>query len=120
MPPRRFSRHSFTTSTLDSSNREFLSRRDKFFYRELPDNVFHVVKEGDTLQNLAGRFYSSLSGANGVEFSPAQLWWVIADFQPAPIHDPTIKLVVGATLVVPSLRTVRERIFNTAERRRIG
>lgn len=116
MPPRRYSRHSFTTSVLMDDGSQFLSDREKFTFREIDDNRFHVVKEGDTLHNLASRFYAPLSGANGVDFSPSQLWWVIADFQPTPIHDPTIKLSVGSTIVVPSLRTVREKIFNTVER----
>lgn len=115
MPPRKFSRHSFTEVFADSAGRLFLSDREKFLYRELADNEFHVVKEGDTLQNLAGRRYAALSGVfEG--FSPGQLWWVIADFQVPPIHDPTISLSPGSTVIIPSLRTVRERVFNRTER----
>lgn len=116
MPPRRFSRHTFTRASTDADERQFLSDRDKFLFRQLDDNTYHTIKEGDTLQNLAGRFYAPLSGANGISFSPAQLWWVIADFQVPPIHDPTILLSPGSTLIIPSLRTVREKVFNPSTR----
>ena len=65
-------------------------------------------KEGDTLHNLAARFYPALS--NGV-WSAAHLFWVVADFQPQPIHDATIRLVPGQRIVAPSERVVREQIF---------
>lgn len=82
---------------------------EPYRFRVFADNVEHVVREGDTLWTLAHRYYL------GVE-RPAGLWWIIADFQPQPIHDPTLALVPGAVLVIPSLRTVQEEIFS--ERRR--
>ena len=120
MPPRRFSRHSFTKSFTSEDDLQFLEDREKFLFRELDDNAFHTIKEGDTLQNLAGRFYAPLTGANDISFSPAQLWWILADFQVPPIHDPTILLAPGSTLIIPSLRTVRERVFNAATRETEG
>ncbi len=41
---------------------------------------------------------------------------LIADFQPDPIHDPTLSLEVGRVLVVPSLRTVTEEVFSEKRR----
>jgi hypothetical protein len=109
MPPRRFSRYTYTAAVLDEEERLFLTDRDAFRYRALPDNRQHVVKEGDTLFSLAGRYFAPLS-------RPAGLWWVIADFQPDPIHDPTLSLEVGRVLVVPSLRTITEEIFSEKRR----
>ena len=110
MPPRRFSRYTFSSAILDDDERLLLTDREPFRFRALPDNRQHVVKEGDTLFSLAGRYFAPLP-------RPAGLWWIIADFQPDPVHDPTIALDVGRIVVVPSLRTVTEEVF--AERRRL-
>jgi hypothetical protein len=45
------------------------------------------------------------------------LWWVIADFQSDPIHDPTRKLKRGRVLIIPSERTLTEEIFSERRRR---
>jgi hypothetical protein len=85
-------------------------RRDRpYRLRALSDNRQHIVKEGDTLFSLAGRYFAPLP-------RPAGLWWVIADFQPDPIHDPTLALEVGRVLVVPSVRTVVEEVFSEKRR----
>lgn len=111
MPPRRFSRYTFSAAILDEDERLFLTEREPFRFRPLADNRHHIVKEGDTLFSLAGRYFAPLP-------RPAGLWWIIADFQPDdPVHDPTLSLEVGRVLVIPSLRTVTEEIF--AERRRV-
>lgn len=109
MPPRINSRHSHTTSQLDSEGRLFLSDRIPYRYRELEDNATHVVKDGDTLWNIASRFYAPLGRLP--KYSAANLWWIIADFQPTPIHDPTIKLTEGLVLVIPSISTVLSKIL---------
>jgi hypothetical protein len=111
MPPRRWSRHTFTLAFRDEQDPDEtqLTERTPFAYRELNDNVQHQVKEGDTLQTLAAKYFK------GVDRS-SQLWWVIADFQPDPIFDPTIKLTLGSTVVVPSMRTLSELIFSETRR----
>ncbi len=115
MPPRKFSRHTFTTGFKDTSgpaevaDRIQLTDREPFTYRNLSDNVHHTVLEGENLFNLAARYF------DGVD-SPAQLWWVIADFQPDPILDPTIALIPGQVVVIPSLRTVIESVFSESRR----
>lgn len=108
MPPRLYSRHAHTFATDDGAGRAFLAPRERFTFRELDDNVVHTVKEGDTLWNIAARLYARLS--NGV-WSAANLYYVICDFQPQPIHDPTVKLVPGQQLVAPSERVVRDRVL---------
>lgn len=107
MPPNNHSRHRFCDGYYDAEGRAFLDSRVPYRYRELPDNRLHVVETGDTLFHLAGRYFSPMARAAG-------FWWVIADFQPDPIVDPTVKLVVGRTLVVPSVRTLLEEILNDA------
>ncbi len=109
MPPRRWSRFTFCTALKDVDGTLFLTDPEPFGYQPFTDNRLHVVKEGESLFTLAGRYFAPLP-------RPAGLWWVLADFQPEPILDPTLALTPGTTLVVPSLRTVQEEIFN--ERRR--
>ena len=109
MPPRRYSRYTFCQALLDDDERLFLSDREPYRFRALPDNRQHVVKEGETLFSLAGRYFAPLP-------RPAGLWWIIADFQPDPVLDPTLALGVGSVVVVPSTRTVVEEIFSEKRR----
>lgn len=110
MPPRENSRHLFTSAqTKGTDRRLFLSDRTPFRYVDLPDNRVHTVREGDTLHRLAARYFAPLGRLPLI--SAANLWWVIADFQPVPIHDPTVQLVRGEKVIIPSVRTVTERIL---------
>lgn len=110
MPPNRFSRHRFSLGVLDDDEHLFLSERTPYVFRELQDNKQHVVSSNDTLWALAGRYFVGIP-------RPSGLWWVIADFQPDPILDPTIKLVEGSIVIVPSLRTVQQEILNERRKR---
>jgi hypothetical protein len=40
----------------------------------------------------------------------------IADFQPDPVHDPTLSLDLGRVLFIPSVRVVTEEVFAEARR----
>ncbi len=113
MPPRLHSRHTYTNGFEDEDGILMLTEREPFSYQQFPDNGEHTVGEGDTLHLIAARYFAAIPGA-------ANLFWVIADFQPDPIHDPTIRLVPGATLVVPSVRTVLETIFSEQRRLETG
>ena len=110
MPPRPFSRHMFSEGILDEDGRTFLTNRVPFRFKPYNDNILHVVREGDTLFNIAGRYYAEVERGAG-------LWWVIADFQPTPIHDPTLKLATSSVIIVPSVRTVQEAIMSEKRRR---
>lgn len=107
MPPRVNSRHTFTFGYRDaySTQKLWLSPRIPFPYKDRTDNRTVIARRGDTLFTLAGRYFQPLSRACG-------LWWVIGDYQPQPIHDPTLQLAPGRAIVVPSLRTVLEEVFN--------
>lgn len=99
----------FCTAQADSLGRLFLSERTRFLYRSLPDNIMHTVAAGESLFTLAARYYAPID-------RPAGLWWVIADFQPDPIFDPTLRLADGALLVIPSLQTVLTLVFSEERR----
>lgn len=110
MPPRRYSRHTFCTAAVDETTGALmLSEPEPFGFQSLSDNVQHTVRDGDTLFGLAGTYFAPLARACG-------LWWIIADFQPTPIVDPTLKLAPGSTLWIPSLRTVTELVFSETRR----
>lgn len=109
MAPRLYSRHALCEAVTDGAGRLYLTDREPYGYRDLPDNRTHVVGEGDTLQTLAARYYGALP-------NPAWLWWVIADFQPDPIFDPTVRLEPGVTLVIPSAQTLLTRVFDEGRR----
>lgn len=109
MPPRRLSRHSFTFGVSDSSERLHLTDREQFRFRDLPDNRTHTVHGGESLHSIASRMFPNFP-------RPAGLFWVIADFQPNPIHDPTVMPEPGTILIIPSERTVSDLIFSEARR----
>ena len=109
MPPRELSRHLFTDGLTLSSGKLSLSLRVPFRFQNLPDTRAHVVREGETLFTLAGRYFAPMERACG-------LWWVIADFQPAPIFDPTVMPTLGSIVYVPSVRTVVEKVLSEARR----
>ncbi len=103
------SRYTFVEGRFDDEEHFFLTDRVPYSFEALRDNVVHIVEEGDTLFTLAGRYFQPLT-------RPAGYWWVIADFQPHPIHDPTIALVAGSVIIVPSVRTLREKILSEKRR----
>jgi hypothetical protein len=108
MAVHRLSRYSFT-SGLDKDGVFQLTDREPFRYQQYPDTILHTVKTSDTLFTLASKFYAGAT-------RPSGLWWVIADFQPDPIIDPTIALSLGRTIFIPSLRTVTEEVFSPDRR----
>jgi len=110
MPPKTGSRYSFTLGVLDEEGRRLLTEREPYCYHHHSDNRTHTIVEGDTLWGLAGRYFAPLPRACG-------FWWVIADFQPQPIIDPTLTLSPGRTLFIPSLRVLTDIIFSKKQPR---
>lgn len=105
MPPRRFSRYSYSQAIQDGNGNLVLTEPTPFAFVALADNVEHVAATGDTLFRLADVYFQPLQ-------RPSGLWWIIGDFQPTPIYDPTLLFVEGTTVYVPSVRTVLEQVFN--------
>ena len=103
------SRHSFCEGRTDEDGRLFLDDRQPYRFRALDDNTVHVVQGGETIWSIANQHFAPHPRAAG-------LWWAIADFQPNPIHDPTIQLVEGSVLILPSLRTVLEDVLGEDRR----
>lgn len=110
MAPRRYSRHTFAVAEIDANGNTVLNERVPFRFRPYRDNRQHTVRDGDTLFALAGLYFKPLP-------RPCGLWWVIADFQPTPIYDATLRLDPGRVLIIPSVRAVTEELFS--ERRRL-
>lgn len=113
MPPRRYSRFAFCVGFTDDADGSFLLEDpEPFTYRDFSDTRSHTVAEGDTLFTLAAEYFASFP-------RPSGLWWVIADFQPDPIIDPTRKLAVGRVLFIVSERVVTEEVFNESRRQAV-
>lgn len=113
MPPRIGSRYTFCSGVRDDVGRLVLTDREPYRYQSHPDTRVHVVAEGDTLFSLAGRYFAPLPRACG-------FWWVIADFQPDPILDPTLRLTPGRQLHIPSFRVLTDVILGEARREEHG
>ena len=87
-----------------------MTDRVPYRFKDFPDNISHIVEHGDTLFTIAGRYYRSIERGCG-------LWWILADFQPIPILDPTRRLAIGRIIYGPSLQTIFQEIFNEDRRR---
>ena len=105
MPPRKNSRYETSFGIEDDSGNLFLTERKPFrFDEKLPGTRRHRVTASDSLQTLAHRYFKPLPHAE-------HLWWIIAEFQPDPILDPTLSLETTRILYVPSVRVVQRRVF---------
>jgi hypothetical protein len=113
VPPLVGSRFGLCLGVLDDDGRRRLTEREPYRFRPLPDSRAHCVVEGDTLFELAGRYFAPMPRACGY-------WWAIADFQPDPIVDPTLTLPVGSTVVIPSTRVLTDVILSEARRREVA
>jgi len=90
------SRYAVTTlETLEDGTVE-LGEREPYHFRQRDDNLIHVAGHGDTWDALAEIYYSSISDR------ACGLWWVIAEYQPTPIVDPTIPIAPGRSVVIPA------------------
>lgn len=105
MPPGINSRYLHSLGIKDAEGRLFLTDPEPYTYREFADNRFHPVVAGDTLESIADRYFPNIEDA-------AQLFWVIADFQPERILDPTLMLDEGRVLVIPSENTFLTKIMD--------
>jgi len=100
MPPLVNSRYQdcFAIEDENNDNKLFLTERKRFLYSPDIKTRRHIVKDGETVWKLAGRYYPEYKN----------MFWVICDFQPVPINDPTLDLEPGRELLIPSQSAVKE------------
>lgn len=110
-PPRLNSRHQLCTGMTDENGCLFIADREPFRYVDLPDNIVHVARDGDTWASIAGYYYRGIDRSSG-------LWWAVADFQPVPVVDPTLKISAGTAIVVPSVNTIFNLILSEDARKK--
>jgi len=89
---------------------KLLDEREPFRFRDESDNRFHTVVEGDTWWGLAWRYFPSFP-------NKSLLWFILCEFQPEPVVDPTIRLEKGTQIIIPSERLVRTKAFNREQRK---
>lgn len=110
MPMFPLSRYAYCLQMEDDDGIKHLDEREPFRYRDEPDNRFYRSKEGDTWWGLAHVFFDGIERECG-------LWWVLCDYQPNPVIDPTLVIEPNTLIVVPSMRLIRTKLFSTEQRR---
>lgn len=91
-------RYKYTRYIVDDiSAREttYVGTREPIEFEDDSENTSYVVRAGDTLQTIANKFFGGFP-------DPPSMWWIIAEFQPVPIKDPTLRLKPGSILTIPS------------------
>lgn len=114
MPPLRNSRYQYSTGFTDTDGRTFLTEPPRIAYEDSIENVVHVVQSGERLQDIAHRYFGDFGSD---VFPAAGLWYIVAQFQPTPIIDPTLRLKEGTRLYIPSKRYVAQRVFDPSRRK---
>lgn len=107
--PDQLSTFRFCSIIKDENGDSFFTDPVPFEYRELDDTIRHVATEADTYENLAARYYAGVPGK-------AQLWRVIAEFQPVIPLDATAIIAPGSVVYIPSRRTLFEDILSEKRR----
>lgn len=95
------SRYNLADVIIEEDGGMHFGMRDRLLWQDLAGVLSHIVIEGETLWTIAAKYYGSTPGSPGSE-----LWWVLADFQPEPMNDPTISLSPGQTLLIPPKEAV--------------
>jgi nucleoid-associated protein YgaU len=103
-----YSRYRWSEQFQDEDNRSILSLRSTLDFAAYPGSMVHITEEHDTLESIAERYYEGMGEA-------AMLWWAIADFQPEPILDPTLRLTPGTKLLIPSAAVVQSFLLGVTE-----
>lgn len=103
------SRYRYNRAYLDAAEQPYLDEREPVRYRSTPDNLYHSAQEGDTWWGLAQRYFVGHARASG-------LWWVICEYQPQPVVDPTLAIAAGTVVVIPPARLLRLEVFADSQR----
>jgi len=89
------------------STRLVLRDRTPFTFRDDERNINHTALDDDTWWSLAARYYLQISDR------PSGLWWVIKDYQPTPVVDPTLTIRQDTLVIVPHPVMVITEILGT-------
>jgi hypothetical protein len=92
----------------NETNELSLGPRDRFLYTDVEGIIPHVVSDGDNLWSLAAKYYGS------EQEDETNYWWVIAEFQPKPIIDPTLRLEAGIIILIPPLSWIQEGLASNS------
>ena len=103
------SRYCYNRAYTDATGRPYLDEREPVRYRAAADNVFHTAQAGDTWWGLAQRYFPGYERASG-------LWWVLCEYQPQPVVDPTLAIPAGTVVVIPAARLLRLEVFADSQR----
>ncbi len=105
MPPRINSRYLSTEGVVDDNGYFHLTEREPFKYdANLPGTIRHRVGAGESIFTIAFKYYDPFPNAE-------HLWWVLCEFQPDPILDPTLDLAENRIIFVPTLRVIQEKVL---------
>ena len=96
MPAQPNSRYRTARRFIDDKNRRFIGVRRNVQYVDDPGNRIHIVKRGETLESIAHKRLPGFGGRS------SDLYWILAEFQPNQILDPTQRLQPGQVIVIPS------------------
>lgn len=81
-------------ATRISDGLTFMLDREPLYFQPRSDNKRIVAEKGDTWWSLAAKHLSALR-------NPEQFFWVLCDYQPTPILDPTVDPTPGAIVFIP-------------------
>ncbi len=104
------SRYRYCTMLDTGDGIKYLDEREPFRFRDEPDNKFHTAVDGETWWGLAWQYFPSF-------LNSALLYFLLCEYQPEPIIDPTIRINAGTQIAIPSERVVRLYVFNRERRR---
>lgn len=110
MPMFEWSRYRYCTQFMNADGIAYIDEREPFRYREELDNIPYRAKQGDTWWGLATFFFPGLP-------RPCGMWFLLCEFQPSPVIDPTIVIKEGTLIIAPSERLVRGEAFSRQQRR---
>jgi hypothetical protein len=110
MPMFPWGRYRYCLQTANEDGILRLDEREPFRYKDEPDNRNHRARSGDSWWGLAHMYLQGIP-------RPCGMWWLLCEFQPTPVIDPTIVIPVNKLIIVPSLRLVRTEVFSNERRR---
>lgn len=92
--------------------RLLLNSRVPVSFREDDGNLAYTVRAGDTPWSLSFRFFRNVP----TRFR-SMLFFILLEFQPEPIIDPTRELAPGTTIIIPGETLVLELLARAATER---